>query len=100
MDLAVLVRQDMVTKARDPFTRPFCKLCSVSHNSPEGSRRKSYPESPENTPPPTSTAPSSGSQHSGKTTSGSLGNGIAGQDSAKTKQRKRTKSTVACDVEA
>lgn len=52
---------------------------------------KSYPESPENTPPPTPTAPSSGSQHSGKSTSGSLGNGSAGQDSAKTKQRKRKK---------
>uniref|UniRef100_A0A673TCM8 Uncharacterized protein n=1 Tax=Suricata suricatta TaxID=37032 RepID=A0A673TCM8_SURSU len=52
---------------------------------------KSYPESPENTPPPTPTAPSSGSQHSGKTTAGSLGNGSAGQDLAKTKQRKRKK---------
>lgn len=52
---------------------------------------KSYPDSPENTPPPTPTAPPSGSQHSGKTTTGSLGNGSAGQDSAKTKQRKRKK---------
>ncbi|XP_044107964.1 transcription initiation protein SPT3 homolog isoform X1 [Neovison vison] len=66
----------------------------------QGSCMKSYPESPENTPPPTPTAPSSGSQHSGKTTSGSLGNGSAGQDSTKTKQRKRKKSTAACGVEA
>ncbi|OWK13199.1 SUPT3H, partial [Cervus elaphus hippelaphus] len=65
-----------------------------------GSCLKPYPDSPENTPPPTPTAPSAGSQHSGKATSGSLGNGSAGQDSAKTKQRKRKKSTAACGVEA
>lgn len=52
---------------------------------------KPYPDSPENTPPPTPTAPSVGSQHLGKTTSGPLGNGSAGQDAAKTKQRKRKK---------
>ncbi|XP_072589285.1 transcription initiation protein SPT3 homolog isoform X1 [Vulpes vulpes] len=100
VDLALLVRQDMVTKAGDPFSHAISATFIQYHNSAEGSCMKSYPESPENTPPPTPTAPSAGSQHSGKTASGSLGNGSAGQDSAKTKQRKRKKSTAACGVEA
>ncbi|XP_071074576.1 transcription initiation protein SPT3 homolog isoform X5 [Dasypus novemcinctus] len=100
VDLALLVRQDMVTKAGDPFSHVISATFIQYHNSAEGSCMKSNPDSPENTPPPTPTAPSSGSQHSGKTTSGSLGNGSAGQDSAKTKQRKRKKSTAACGVEA
>lgn len=100
VDLALLVRQDMVTKAGDPFSHAISATFIQYHNSVEGSCMKPYPDSPENTPPPTPTAPSMGSQHSGKTTSGSLGNGSAGQDSAKTKQRKRKKSTAACGVEA
>nr|XP_031544459.1 transcription initiation protein SPT3 homolog isoform X2 [Vicugna pacos] len=100
VDLALLVRQDMVTKAGDPFSHAISATFIQYHNSAEGSCMKSSPDSPENTPPPTPTAPSSGSQHSGKTTSASLGNGGAGQDSAKTKQRKRKKSTAACGVEA
>ncbi|XP_037699074.1 transcription initiation protein SPT3 homolog isoform X4 [Choloepus didactylus] len=100
VDLALLVRQDMVTKAGDPFSHVISATFIQYHNSAEGSCMKSNSDSPENTPPPTPTAPSSGSQHSGKATSGSLGNGSAGQDSAKTKQRKRKKSTVACGVEA
>ncbi|GAB5571570.1 transcription initiation protein SPT3 homolog isoform X3 [Prionailurus iriomotensis] len=100
VDLALLVRQDMVTKAGDPFSHAISATFIQYHNSAEGSSMKSYPESPETTPPPTPTAPSSGSQHSGKTTAGSLGNGSAGQDLTKTKQRKRKKSTAACGVEA
>uniref|UniRef100_A0A8C0U1A9 Uncharacterized protein n=1 Tax=Cyanistes caeruleus TaxID=156563 RepID=A0A8C0U1A9_CYACU len=58
-------------------------------------------ESPENTPPPTPTPPASaGQQHLGKTPSGALGNGGIGQDSTKSKQRKRKKSTAACGMEA
>ncbi|KAJ8780021.1 hypothetical protein J1605_012057 [Eschrichtius robustus] len=100
VDLALLVRQDMVTKAGDPFSHAISATFIQYHSSAEGSCLRSYPESPENTPPPTPSAPSSGSQLSGRTTSGSLGNGSAGQDSAKTKQRKRKKSTAACGVEA
>ncbi|KAM7136962.1 transcription initiation protein SPT3 homolog isoform 1-T1 [Molossus nigricans] len=100
VDLALLVRQDMVTKAGDPFSHAISATFIQYHSSAEGSCMKSYPDSPENTPPPTPTAPSCGSQHSGKTTLGSLGNGNAGQDSAKTKQRKRKKSTAAGGVEA
>lgn len=66
-------------------------MISKPHLFGQGSCMKSYPDSPENTPPPTPTAPSSGPQHAGKATAGSLGNGNAGQDSAKTKQRKRKK---------
>ncbi|KAB0359258.1 hypothetical protein FD754_003414, partial [Muntiacus muntjak] len=100
VDLALLVRQDLVTKAGDPFSHAISATFIQYHNSAEGSCMKPYPDSPENTPPPTPTAPSAGSQHSGKAASGSLGNGSAGQDSAKTKQRKRKKSTAACGVEA
>ncbi|XP_069879714.1 transcription initiation protein SPT3 homolog isoform X3 [Dipodomys merriami] len=100
VDLALLVRQDMVTKAGDPFSHAISATFIQYYNSSEGFCIKSCPDSPESTPPPTPTAPSSGSQHSGKTTSGSLGNGNAGQDAAKTKQRKRKKSTAACGVEA
>ncbi|XP_054676093.1 transcription initiation protein SPT3 homolog isoform X6 [Grus americana] len=58
-------------------------------------------DSPENTPPPTPTPPASaGQQHLGKTPSGPLGNGGIGQDSTKSKQRKRKKSTAACGIEA
>lgn len=77
------------------------ELDDVKQERMEGSScLKSSPDSPENTPPPTPTAPSSGSQHAGRAASGSLGNGSTGQDSAKTKQRKRKKSTAACGVEA
>lgn len=101
VDLALLVRQDMVSKAGDPFSHAISATFIQYHNSAEGSSSlKSSPDSPENTPPPTPTAPSSGSQHSGRAASGSLGNGSTGQDSAKTKQRKRKKSTAACGVEA
>lgn len=49
-------------------------------------------DSPENTPPPTPTPPASaGQQYLGKTPSGALGNGGIGQDSTKSKQRKRKK---------
>ncbi|TKC52571.1 hypothetical protein EI555_018271 [Monodon monoceros] len=100
VDLALLVRQDMVTKAGDPFSHAISATFIQYHSSAEphlfgqGSCLRSYPDSPENTPPPTPSAPSSGSQLSGRTTSGSLGNGSAGQDSAKTKQRKRKKFPV------
>uniref|UniRef100_A0A8C6N155 SPT3, SAGA and STAGA complex component n=1 Tax=Mus spicilegus TaxID=10103 RepID=A0A8C6N155_MUSSI len=93
VDLALLVRQDMVSKAGDPFSHAISATFIQYHNSAEGSScLKSSPDSPENTPPPTPTAPSSGSQHSGRAASGSLGNGNTGQDTAKTKQRKRKKS--------
>ena len=91
VDLALLMRQDMVTKAGDPFSHAISATFIQYHSSAEGSCLRSYPDSPENTPPPKPSAPSSGSQLSGRTTSGSLGNGSAGQDSAKTKQRKRKK---------
>ncbi|KAK7815562.1 hypothetical protein U0070_005674, partial [Myodes glareolus] len=100
VDLALLVRQDMVSKAGDPFSHAISATFIQYHNSAEGSCLKSCPDSPENTPPATPTAPSSGSQHSGRSTSGSLGNGSTGQDSSKSKQRKRKKSTAACGVEA
>lgn len=100
VDLALLVRQDMVSKAGDPFSHAISAAFIQYHSSAEGACLKSCPDSPENTPPPTPTAPSSGSQHSGRATSGSLGNGSAGQDSTKSKQRKRKKSTAACGVEA
>ncbi|XP_013372325.1 PREDICTED: transcription initiation protein SPT3 homolog isoform X3 [Chinchilla lanigera] len=92
VDLALLVRQDMVTKAGDPFSHAISATFIQYHSSPEGSCMKSScPDSPENTPPPTPTAPPSGSQHPGKTTPGTLGNGSVGPDTAKTKQRKRKK---------
>ncbi|ERE90111.1 putative transcription initiation protein SPT3 like protein [Cricetulus griseus] len=100
VDLALLVRQDMVSKAGDPFSHAISATFIQYHNSAEGACLKSCPDSPENTPPPTPTAPSSGSQHSSRATSGSLGNGSTGQDSTKSKQRKRKKSTAACGVEA
>ncbi|XP_066215394.1 transcription initiation protein SPT3 homolog isoform X3 [Saccopteryx leptura] len=100
VDLALLVRQDMVTKPGDPFSHAISAAFLQYHGSAEGLSMKSYPDSPENTPPPTPAMPPSGSQHAGKTTAGPLGNGNAGQDSAKTKQRKRKKSTAACGVEA
>ncbi|KAM6183287.1 transcription initiation protein SPT3 homolog isoform 1-T1 [Erethizon dorsatum] len=101
VDLALLVRQDMVTKAGDPFSHAISATFIQYHSSPEGSCMKpSCPDSPENTPPPTPTAPPSGSQHPGKTMPGTLGNGSAGPDTAKTKQRKRKKSTAACGAEA
>ncbi|XP_075411130.1 transcription initiation protein SPT3 homolog [Tenrec ecaudatus] len=98
VDLALLVRQDMVTKAGDPFSHAISATFIQYHSSAESSYMKCNPDSPENTPPATPTAPS-GSQHPGKMTSGPLGNGSAGQDSTKTKQRKRKKSTAACGVE-
>ncbi|XP_026641449.1 transcription initiation protein SPT3 homolog isoform X3 [Microtus ochrogaster] len=100
VDLALLVRQDMVSKAGDPFSHAISATFIQYHNSAEGSCLKSCPDSPENTPPATPTAPSSGSQHSGRATSGSLGSGSTGQDSSKSKPRKRKRSTAACGVEA
>ena len=100
VNLALLMRQDMVTKAGDPFSHAISATFIQYHSSAEGSCLRSYPDSPENTPPPKPSTPSSGSQLSGRTTSGSLGNGSARQDPAKTKQRKRKKSTTACGVEA
>ncbi|KAM8778031.1 transcription initiation protein SPT3 homolog isoform 2-T4 [Rhynchonycteris naso] len=94
VDLALLVRQDMVAKARDPFSHAILAAFVQYHGSAEGPSVKSHPDSPENTPPPTPTVPPSGKP------AGPLGNGSAGQDSAKTKQRKRKKSTAACGVEA
>ncbi|EDL23426.1 suppressor of Ty 3 homolog (S. cerevisiae), isoform CRA_c [Mus musculus] len=73
VDLALLVRQDMVSKAGDPFSHAISATFIQYHNSAE---------------------------HSGRAASGSLGNGNTGQDTAKTKQRKRKKSTAACGVEA
>ncbi|EDM18721.1 rCG43672, isoform CRA_a [Rattus norvegicus] len=73
VDLALLVRQDMVSKAGDPFSHAISATFIQYHNSAE---------------------------HAGRAASGSLGNGSTGQDSAKTKQRKRKKSTAACGVEA
>ncbi|XP_045150787.1 transcription initiation protein SPT3 homolog isoform X2 [Echinops telfairi] len=99
VDLALLVRQDTVTKAGDPFSHAISATFIQYHSSAESSYVKSNPDSPENTPPATPTAPS-GSQHTGKAMSGPLGNGSAGQDSTKSKQRKRKKSTAACGVEA
>ncbi|XP_063094861.1 transcription initiation protein SPT3 homolog isoform X4 [Cavia porcellus] len=100
VDLALLVRQDMATKAGDPFSHAISATFIQYHSSPEGSCMKSCPDSPETTPPPTPTAPPSGSQHPGKTTPGTIGNGSAGPDTAKSKQRKRKKSTAACGAEA
>uniref|UniRef100_G3VKQ0 SPT3 homolog, SAGA and STAGA complex component n=1 Tax=Sarcophilus harrisii TaxID=9305 RepID=G3VKQ0_SARHA len=106
VDLALLVRQDMAPKAGDPFSHAISATFIQYHASSEphlfgsSSGMKSSPDSPENTPPPTPTAPTSGPQHPGKNQSGTLGNGNIGQDSAKTKQRKRKKSTAACGIEA
>ncbi|XP_027694147.1 transcription initiation protein SPT3 homolog isoform X3 [Vombatus ursinus] len=106
VDLALLVRQDMAPKAGDPFSHAISATFIQYHTSTEphlfgsSSGMKSSPDSPENTPPPTPTAPTSGPQHPGKNQSGTLGNGNVGQDSAKTKQRKRKKSTAACGIEA
>ncbi|XP_074093177.1 transcription initiation protein SPT3 homolog isoform X1 [Macrotis lagotis] len=106
VDLALLVRQDMAPKAGDPFSHAISATFIQYHASTEphlfgsSSGMKSSPDSPENTPPPTPTAPTSGPQHPGKNQSGTLGNGNVGQDSAKTKQRKRKKSTAACGIEA
>ncbi|XP_012579254.1 PREDICTED: transcription initiation protein SPT3 homolog isoform X2 [Condylura cristata] len=100
VDLALLVKQDMVTKAGDPFSHAISATFIQYHNSAEGSCMKSYPDSPESTPPPTPTAPTSSLQHPGKIIAASLGNGSTGQDSTKTKQRKRKKSSAACGVEA
>ncbi|XP_014113133.1 PREDICTED: transcription initiation protein SPT3 homolog isoform X3 [Pseudopodoces humilis] len=107
VDLALLVKQDMTSKAGDPFSHAISATFIHYHNSTEphllgqSTSVKTSLESPENTPPPTPTPPASaGQQHLGKTPSGALGNGGIGQDSTKSKQRKRKKSTAACGMEA
>ncbi|XP_074905081.1 LOW QUALITY PROTEIN: transcription initiation protein SPT3 homolog [Buteo buteo] len=107
VDLALLVKQDMAPKAGDPFSHAISATFIQYHNSAEphlfgqSTSVKTSLDSPENTPPPTPTPPASaGQQHLGKTPSGALGNGGIGQDSTKSKQRKRKKSTAACGVEA
>ncbi|KAF2974898.1 hypothetical protein EK904_014431 [Melospiza melodia maxima] len=107
VDLALLVKQDMTPKAGDPFSHAISATFIQYHNSTEphllgqSASVKTSLDSPENTPPPTPTPPASaGQQHLGKTPSGALGNGGIGQDSTKSKQRKRKKSTAACGMEA
>ncbi|NXV41240.1 SUPT3 protein, partial [Uria aalge] len=104
VDLALLVKQDMAPKAGDPFSHAISATFIQYHNSTEVRQStgvKTSLDSPENTPPPTPTPPASaGQQHLGKTPSGALGNGGIGQDSTKSKQRKRKKSTAACGIEA
>ncbi|XP_021156564.2 transcription initiation protein SPT3 homolog isoform X2 [Columba livia] len=107
VDLALLVKQDMAPKAGDPFSHAISATFIQYHNSTEphllgqSTSVKTGLDSPENTPPPTPTPPASaGQQHLGKTPSGALGNGGIGQDSTKSKQRKRKKSTAACGTEA
>ncbi|NXS00524.1 SUPT3 protein, partial [Oxylabes madagascariensis] len=107
VDLALLVKQDMTPKAGDPFSHAISATFIQYHNSTEphllgqSTSVKTSLDSPENTPPPTPTPPASaGQQHLGKTPSGALGNGGIGQDSTKSKQRKRKKSTAACGMEA
>ncbi|NXO39804.1 SUPT3 protein, partial [Locustella ochotensis] len=98
VDLALLVKQDMTPKAGDPFSHAISATFIQYHNSTEphllgqSTSVKTSLDSPENTPPPTPTPPASaGQQHLGKTPSGALGNGGIGQDSSKSKQRKRKK---------
>ncbi|NWI42825.1 SUPT3 protein, partial [Picathartes gymnocephalus] len=101
VDLALLVKQDMTPKAGDPFSHAISATFIQYHNSTESTSVKTSLDSPENTPPPTPTPPASaGQQHLSKTPSGALGNGGIGQDSTKSKQRKRKKSTAACGMEA
>uniref|UniRef100_A0A8C3U477 SPT3 homolog, SAGA and STAGA complex component n=1 Tax=Catharus ustulatus TaxID=91951 RepID=A0A8C3U477_CATUS len=107
VDLALLVKQDMTPKTGDPFSHAISATFIQYHNSTEphllgqSTSVKTSLDSPENTPPPTPTPPASaGQQHLGKTPSGALGNGGIGQDSTKSKQRKRKKSTAACGMEA
>nr|XP_038032152.1 transcription initiation protein SPT3 homolog isoform X1 [Anas platyrhynchos] len=98
VDMALLVKQDMVPKAGDPFSHAISATFIQYHNSTEphllgqATSVKTSLDSPENTPPPTPTPPApAGQQHLGKTPSGALGNGGIGQDSTKSKQRKRKK---------
>ncbi|XP_072860499.1 transcription initiation protein SPT3 homolog isoform X5 [Pogona vitticeps] len=106
VDLALLVKQDMTSKAGDPFSHAISATFIQYHSSAEmhvlgqTASVKTSPESPENTPPATPNPPSAGPQHIGKIPSGTIGNGSIGQDSSKIKQRKRKKSTAACGPEA
>uniref|UniRef100_A0A8B9EH43 SPT3 homolog, SAGA and STAGA complex component n=1 Tax=Anser cygnoides TaxID=8845 RepID=A0A8B9EH43_ANSCY len=107
VDMALLVKQDMAPKAGDPFSHAISATFIQYHSSTEphllgqATSVKTSLDSPENTPPPTPTPPApAGQQHLGKTPSGALGNGGIGQDSTKSKQRKRKKSTAACGIEA
>ncbi|XP_063296912.1 transcription initiation protein SPT3 homolog isoform X1 [Pelobates fuscus] len=99
VDLALLVKQDMAPKTCDPFTHAISATLTQNRNPPESLVQapslKSNPDTPENTPPATPTPPSSGAPHLGK--SQALGNG---QDSAKTKQRKRKKSAATGGAES
>ncbi|XP_058039505.1 transcription initiation protein SPT3 homolog isoform X2 [Ahaetulla prasina] len=101
VDLALLVKQDMIPKAGDPFSHAISATFIQHHHSEmhilgQTASMKSNPDSPENTPPPTPTLPSMGLQYLGKIQSGTMGNGSTGQDSSKVKQRKKKKSTAAC----
>ncbi|XP_039605380.1 transcription initiation protein SPT3 homolog isoform X2 [Polypterus senegalus] len=104
VDLALLVKQDMATKAGDPFSHVISATYIQHYNTPgEGLSVsvKTHMDSPENTPPSTPTTPASGPQHGVKTHPSNLGNGGAGQDScSKVKQRKRKKSAAACGLPA
>ncbi|NXD15198.1 SUPT3 protein, partial [Nothocercus nigrocapillus] len=101
VDLALLVKQDMAPKTGDPFSHAISATFIQYHSSTEATGVKTNLDSPENTPPPTPTPPvSAGQQHLGKSQAGALGNGGIGQDSTKSKQRKRKKSAAACGIEA
>ncbi|XP_051780416.1 transcription initiation protein SPT3 homolog isoform X2 [Erpetoichthys calabaricus] len=104
VDLALLVKQDMATKAGDPFSHVISATYIQHYNTPgEGLSVsvKTHMDSPENTPPSTPTTPASGPQHGVKTHPGNLGNGGVGQDlCSKVKQRKRKKSAAACGLPA
>uniref|UniRef100_A0A8C5M6R5 Transcription initiation protein SPT3 homolog n=1 Tax=Leptobrachium leishanense TaxID=445787 RepID=A0A8C5M6R5_9ANUR len=100
VDLALLVKQDMAPKTCDPFTHAITATFTQIRNPPETPVQapplKSNPDTPENTPPATPTPPSS----SGKSQAGAIGNGGLGQDSSKTKQRKRKKSAATGGAES
>ncbi|XP_034282662.1 transcription initiation protein SPT3 homolog isoform X1 [Pantherophis guttatus] len=101
VDLALLVKQDMIPKTGDPFSHAISATFIQHHHSEmhilgQAASMKSNPDSPDNTPPPTPTLPSIGLQYLGKIQSGTMGNGSTGQDTSKVKQRKKKKSTAAC----
>ncbi|XP_026539511.1 transcription initiation protein SPT3 homolog isoform X1 [Notechis scutatus] len=105
VDLALLVKQDMIPKAGDPFSHAISATFIQQHHAEmhilgQTANMKSNPDSPDNTPPPTPTLPSMGPQYLGKIQPGTMGNGSTGQDSSKVKQRKKKKSTAACGAEA
>ncbi|XP_062862965.1 transcription initiation protein SPT3 homolog [Trichomycterus rosablanca] len=97
VDLALLVKQDMIPKIGNPFRHAVSATFLQYHNSSaEATFAKRESDSPESTPPST---PSSGQQ--AKHHSMNQGNGTVSQDSSsKSKQRKRKKSAAACGAEA